>query len=184
MGSIDDLRKHRLSIAWKAWKVCRLHLWASSSTMKAKPETERHRMSIRFERGNKPDAFAVRTAVFMDEQGFENEFEPLDEIDSTIHVTMYAGDELVGCARVFPDTDDPARYVFGRLAVLPPYRKNGYGGLLLEESERCAREAGAREMHLHAQCYITGFYHAYGYAEYGDVELDEHVEHIWMKKAL
>ena len=111
-------------------------------------------MTIRFELGCKRDAFAVRTAVFMDEQGF------------------------------FPDAENPGRYIFGRLAVLPEHRKRGYGGLLLEESEARAHIAGAREMHLHAQCYITPFYESYGYESYGDVELDEHVEHIWMKKAL
>lgn len=141
-------------------------------------------MSIRFEHGNKVDAFAVRTAVFMDEQGFENEFEDLDDEASTIHVTAYADDELIGCARTFPDPDHPARYIFGRLAVLQNQRKHGYGSMILEESERLAREAGAQEMHLHAQCSVTSFYEAHGYASYGEVELDEHVEHIWMKKAL
>ena len=141
-------------------------------------------MTIRFELGCKRDAFAVRTAVFMDEQGFKNEFEDLDEEASTLHVTMYVDDELVGCARTFPDAENPGRYIFGRLAVLPEHRKKGYGGLLLEESEVRARIAGAREMHLHAQCCITPFYESYGYESYGDVELDEHVEHIWMKKAL
>ncbi|MFR4804764.1 MAG: hypothetical protein ACLT98_16490 [Eggerthellaceae bacterium] len=44
-----------------------------------------------------------------------------------------------------------------------------------------AREAGATEMHLHAQCRVTPFYERMGYAQYGPVELDEHVEHIWME---
>lgn len=146
--------------------------------------SERQHMGTRFERGNKHDAFAVRTAVFMDEQGFENEFEDLDDKDSTIHVTMYVDDELVGCARTFPDEQHAGRFIFGRLAVLPAHRKRGYGAALLEESERAACEEGAREIHLHAQCYITPFYEAHGYEQYGEVELDEHVEHIWMKKTL
>ena len=49
------------------------------------------------------DAFAVRRAVFMEEQGYENEFEPIDEDPSCIHVVLYAGKELAGCARVFPE---------------------------------------------------------------------------------
>ena len=39
-------------------------------------------------------------------------------------------------------------------------------------------------MHLHAQCRATPFYERRGYEQYGPVELDEHVEHIWMRKAL
>ena len=59
-----------------------------------------------------------------------------------------------------------------------------FGAALLAESERLAREAGATEMHLHAQCRVTPFYERMGYAQYGPVELDEHVEHIWMEKLL
>lgn len=141
-------------------------------------------MNMRFELGNKHDAFVVRTAVFMDEQGFENEFDAVDEAPSTVHVTLYSENALVGCARVFPSDDDQSRFIFGRLAVLPEHRKHGYGGLLLEQAEACVREAGGREMHLHAQCSVTPFYEGYGYERYGKIELDEHVEHIWMKKTL
>lgn len=66
----------------------------------------------------------------------------------------------------------------------PEARRGGFGAALLAESERLAREAGATEMHLHAQCRVTPFYGRMGYAQYGPVELDEHVEHIWMEKLL
>ena len=144
-------------------------------------------MEPRFKHGNFDDARIVRTRVFMEEQGFQDEFDDVDEMPSTIHVTAYLGDQLIGCARTFPDHDHPddaGRWVFGRLAVLPEARKAGLGAALLAESERLARESGATEMHLHAQCRVTPFYERTGYERYGNVELDEHVEHIWMKKAL
>lgn len=136
------------------------------------------------------DAKAVRTRVFMEEQGFCNEFGPEDEASEMIHVTLYGDGALLGCARVFPAAlepmldDAPGRWVFGRLAVLPEARKGGLGSRLLAESERLAREAGATEMHLHAQCSAQPFYEKAGYAAYGPIELDEHVEHQWMSKAL
>ena len=149
-------------------------------------------MEITFGQGAEAfeDAAAVRTRVFMEEQGFKNEFGPEDEASEMIHVTLYGDGVLLGCARVFPATlepvldDAPGRWVFGRLAVLPEARKGGLGSLLLAESERIAREAGATEMHLHAQCSAQPFYAKAGYAAYGPVELDEHVEHQWMAKAL
>ena len=145
-------------------------------------------MEYRFEQGNFADARIVRTRVFMEEQGFANEFDSLDEHPATLHVTLYdAEGALAGCARTFPDPehpDEPGRWVFGRLAVLPEARRGGFGAALLAESERLAREAGATEMHLHAQCRVTPFYERRGYEQYGPVELDEHVEHIWMRKAL
>ncbi len=139
-------------------------------------------MTLRFERGNKADAFAIRSKVFVEEQGFCDEFDDIDE--SALHVTLYEGDRLVGCARTFPDSDDPTHFIFGRLAVLPEARKKGFGALILEEAEEYARIEGASEMHLHAQCHAVPFYERFGYRSYGEVELDEHVEHIWMSKAL
>lgn len=143
-------------------------------------------MDIRFEQGSFDDARCVRERVFMEEQGFANEFDEIDDDPATVHVTLYADGELVGCARTFPDPDhpEPGRWVFGRLAVLPEYRHGGFGVALLTESERLAREAGATELHLHAQCRVTPFYERAGYEQYGPEELDEHVPHIWMRKAL
>lgn len=144
-------------------------------------------MTIRFERGNLMDARIVRTAVFIDEQGFESEFDDIDDDPNTIHVTAYDGEVLLGCARAFPDPDhpdEPGRWVFGRLAVLPEARHGGTGRALLAEAERLAGNAGATNIHLHAQCRVAPFYERAGYERYGSIELDEHVEHIWMKKSL
>ncbi len=144
-------------------------------------------METRFEQGNFDDARRVRMRVFMEEQGFENEFDDVDGDSATIHVTLYADGTLAGCARTFPDPDhpdEPGRWVFGRLAVVPEARKQGLGAALLAESERLARAGGATELHLHAQCNVASFYERVGYEQYGPVELDEHVEHIWMKKKL
>ena len=160
-------------------------------------------MAVRIERGNFEDARLVRERVFVEEQGFENEFDETDADPSTIHLTLYADGRLAGCARTFPDPDDPnaegstaplvamqdgaaarACWVFGRLAVLPEARRGGFGTLLLAEAERVARERGAASMRLHAQCRAAGFYERAGYEQYGPVELDEHVEHVWMRKPL
>lgn len=164
------------------------------------------------------DAQIVRERVFMDEQGFANEFEPLDEDACCVHVTAYDAGELIGCARIFPadaegqtfslpaeadgacgkgaadqdggrSADDRNagtchQWVFGRLAVLPFARKGGFGSAILAECERVAKERGATELHLHAQCNAAPFYEKNGYASYGPIELDEHVEHQWMRKAL
>ena len=91
-------------------------------------------LEYRFEQGNFADARIVRTRVFMEEQGFANEFDSLDEHPATLHVTLYdAEGALAGCARTFPDPehpDEPGRWVFGRLAVLPEARGGGLGAAL------------------------------------------------------
>lgn len=139
-------------------------------------------IDMRFEIGNKEDAFKIRTLVFIEEQGFDDEFDDID--DYATHITLYQGDTLIGCSRIFPSEEEPKHYIFGRLAVIPEERKKGLGNLLLEESERQAIKQGAREMRLHAQCRAQGFYEQAGYTAYGPIEFEEHVEHIWMKKEL
>lgn len=152
------------------------------------------------------DAFAVRRAVFMEEQGYENEFEPIDEDPSCIHVVLYAGRELAGCARVFPEElertlnpgmpQSPAcsldagvkqgeTYIMGRVAVMPTMRRRGLARELVRASERAAREAGARLIKLHAQEYIRDLYAAEGYEQISEVDYeDEGQPHLWMAKRL
>ena len=99
-------------------------------------------MEITFGQGAEAfeDAAAVRTRVFMEEQGFKNEFGPEDEASEMIHVTLYGDGVLLGCARVFPATlepmleDAPGRWVFGRLAVLPIGYADGFHRVLSNES--------------------------------------------------
>jgi len=58
------------------------------------------------------DAKAIRKAVFVEEQGFHNEFDRTD--DASLHIVAYDGDEPVGVCRVFP-----TRARHGPLAAWP-----------------------------------------------------------------
>lgn len=148
-------------------------------------------MDIAFERANNmEDAFKVREIVFMEEQGFKNEFENADSDPRMIHITAYADGELAGCARIFPsvmesglETED-GLWIFGRLAVLPEFRERGLGSRILKEAEAIAIENGASGIALHAQCNAQYFYNKNGYDAFGPIEFDEHVEHQWMRKSL
>ena len=69
---------------------------------------------------NQKDAFEIRKSVFVEEQGYENEF---DDIDNTCdYVTVYFDGNAVGTGRLFPDPAEPGTYIFGRIAVLKEYR--------------------------------------------------------------
>lgn len=133
----------------------------------------------------------VRTHVFVEEQGFSNEFDAIDRDPRTLEVVARdAQGEPAGCARVFPAELEPAvadadgRWVFGRLAVMPAHRRHRLGSRLLSFCEEQARRRGATEMYLHAQLAAIPFYEKAGYSPYGPIELDEHVEHRWMQKRL
>lgn len=156
--------------------------------------------------GQRDDAFAVRRAVFMDEQGYENEFDGIDEDAACLHVTLYVDGELAGCSRVFPEPlerelspDSPQSpacgydegvdrhevYLLGRVAVLPAFRRQGLASLITEASGAAAARAGARVCKLHAQEYVQDLYAKLGYEPISDVDYeDEGQPHIWMAKRL
>lgn len=135
-----------------------------------------------FTNGLPADAAAVRRAVFMDEQGFEDEF---DEVDArAVHIVAYVGETPAATCRVFADKRAGA-WTMGRLCVLASFRGQRLGAQTLVAAEKVAREHGARELRLHAQERKRGFYEHLGYAaETGDVELDEGVGHLWMSREL
>lgn len=125
------------------------------------------------------DARRIRQQVFIEEQGFEHEYDETDE--TAAHIVMYDGETAVATCRIFIDAAMGA-YVLGRLAVLKPYRGRHLGALTLGEAEKYVREQGGKSLSLHAQCRATDFYKKCGFESYGNVEYDEGCPHIWMKK--
>lgn len=126
------------------------------------------------------EARAIRTEVFMEEQGFKNEF---DEDDSRcIHAVIFADGMAAAAGRIFPPENGVC--VIGRIAVRKAFRGKDLGGktvLLLEEK---ARELGAETIALSAQCRVRGFYEKLGYSASGEVYSDEFCPHIHMEKRL
>ena len=137
-------------------------------------------MKIRIYEGIPDCAKEIRQKVFVEEQGFRDEF---DDIDKTAaHIIMFDEEERPAAAcRVFWDA---ARnmHIIGRLAVIKEYRGRNTGSAMLQEAERYIRQNGGRCAALHAQCRAAAFYQKSGFTEFGDADDEEGVPHIWMKK--
>lgn len=123
----------------------------------------------------------VRTTVFIEEQGFTNEFDDIDAY--ALHVTAYEEGKLIGCGRIYP-ADDSTTYHLGRLAILKEFRGKNFGSRLVAELEFEAKQHGAFCIKLDAQKQAMPFYESLGYVEYGEVHMDEHVEHVEMMKII
>ena len=139
-------------------------------------------MDLRIYLYNKPvsDVKALRTEVFIEEQGFVNEF---DEIDNrATHVLIYDGKTPVATGRLF--TDDNENYTIGRVCVKKEYRDKKLGKRVILALEEDARKAGGRTATVSAQCRVQGFYEKLGYSATDDLHDDEGVPHITMVKAL
>lgn len=128
------------------------------------------------------DWHLIREEVFMKEQGFQNEFDDIDQI--AVHLVLYHNDTPLGCGRIYPDAQDMQTWHLGRVCVLPQYRKDGMGKRLISALELEAKTRGAKQMILSAQLQAKPFYEKCGYEAYGDCYPDEHVLHQDMKKVL
>lgn len=127
-------------------------------------------------------AFMVREKVFIEEQGFQNELDEIDDI--ALHIVMYNADnEPVATCRIF-EGEEKQVFILGRLAVLKEYRGKGIGSNIINEAEQLVIEKGGKALILHSQCRAKDFYGKLGFIEYGEIGYDEGCPHIWMKKTL
>lgn len=127
------------------------------------------------------DVKAVRTEVFIQEQGFGEEF---DEIDHTaVHLLFYDKGVPMAVCRYYPG-ENKGEFLIGRVAIRKAYRKRQLGRRLMEAAEECIKADGGEKISLSAQLRVKGFYESCGYRASGAVYLDEGCEHILMEKNL
>ena len=111
---------------------------------------------------NQKDAYSVRLAVFVAEQKFENEFDDIDNICE--YVTLYDGDKCIATGRLFPDPKGTENtFVFGRIAVLKPYRGGHVGMSVIAALETAAKLKGGEKAILLAKGSAVGFYEKCGF---------------------
>ncbi|MBQ4100443.1 MAG: GNAT family N-acetyltransferase [Oscillospiraceae bacterium] len=122
------------------------------------------------------DAFFVRKTVFIDEQGFFDEFDLIDDIAH--HLVVLDNNKTIGTARIF--TEKEGEWHIGRVAVLKEYRNKGLGFKIMQKIHQKIYEIGGIKAELSAQCRASSFYEKLGYIKEGEIYLDEHCEHIKM----
>ncbi|MDR2514834.1 MAG: GNAT family N-acetyltransferase [Christensenellaceae bacterium] len=125
-------------------------------------------------------AYAVREAVFVREQGFAAEIEQ-DETDlRAAHALLIDEDgQPAGTARLF--IDEEGYWHIGRVCVLKEKRGKHLGDLLMRMVLDKALRAGAKHFRLGAQADKLPFYEKYGFWPYGEPYLDEGVPHLHME---
>jgi predicted GNAT family N-acyltransferase len=126
-------------------------------------------------------AFELRREVFVLEQGVAAELE-IDTLDaSATHLVAMVDETVVGTLRVLQQ-DGVAK--IGRVAVRAAARGTGIGARLMERAAAIARERGYREIVLHAQVSVAGFYRRLGYVEEGETFEEAGIPHVAMRKTI
>jgi predicted GNAT family N-acyltransferase len=127
-----------------------------------------------------PEVAALRTRVFVEEQGVPPEIEGDDADAAAVHaLSRDEAGRVVATGRLI-ERDGVA--VIGRMATEPAARGRGYGAAVLTELQRQALVRGHRSVELHAQVTARGFYERAGYAAVSGEYEEAGIVHVTMRR--
>ena len=125
---------------------------------------------------------ALRTRVFVGEQGVPPEIEQDAADEDAVHVFSRDGSgALVATGRLLVRGSSA---VIGRMAADAPVRGRGHGAAVLEELHRQAVQRGVTMVELHAQVAARRFYERAGYLAVGEEYEEAGIRHITMRRRL
>ena len=129
-------------------------------------------------------ARAVRSAVFIEEQGIAHD-EEWDALDAdAVHAVVFNRLGVpVGTGRLLREPQAGTARI-GRMAVDRALRGGGAGRLLIEALQQAAAGRGDRRVVLSAQRSAEGFYRRLGYAPVGQPYDEVGIPHIGMQRDL
>lgn len=127
------------------------------------------------------DAKQIREEVFVEEQGFQQEFDATDS--EAVHLVWYEAGEAAATCRYYAG-EEKGIYWLGRLAVRRKFRGRHIGGKILSAAEEEICRKGGTAIHLSSQVRAKEFYVKCGYHAMGEEYMDEYCPHVEMKKKL
>ena len=128
---------------------------------------------------DRKDLIDIRTKVFINEQMVppDLEWDGYDK-DCWQVIAKTESGQSIGTARMLYDGH------IGRMAVLPDFRKQGVGKMLLEALEKIALIQGIPTVILYAQTSAIDFYKKQGYTITSEEFMDAGIPHVTMEKKL
>jgi predicted N-acetyltransferase YhbS len=96
---------------------------------------------------------------------------PYDLLPATRHVGAFDGEQVVGCATVFPEPydDQPLAWQLRGMAVDPARQGEGIGGLVLVAAVDLAVAGGAALLWARGRVSALSFYSRHGWEPVGEV---------------
>jgi len=125
---------------------------------------------------------ALRTRVFVEEQGVPAEIEQDAADETAVHaISRDPAGRVVATGRLLVNGTTAT---IGRMAAEASVRGRGHGAAVLAELHRQAVLRGVTEVELHAQVNARRFYERAGYSAVGEVYQEAGIDHITMRRAL
>lgn len=127
-----------------------------------------------------PCAEKIRTEVFVNEQGFKDEFDDVDSM--AFHAVIFVKGKAAATGRLFGNPSESMH--IGRIAVMKEYRGMSLGSAVIAILERKAIALGCTKTELSSQVRVKSFYEKLGYKCEGEEYPDQFCPHIKMTKNL
>lgn len=127
--------------------------------------------------------FAIRRAVFVEEQGVSQALEFDARDDDARHLLALRDGVPLGTLRL-RWLDEGRTAKIERVAVLARERGGGVGYALLDAALALAQASGAREAGLYAQTGAQAFYAKLGFVAFGPAFDEDGIPHIAMRRRL
>ena len=108
------------------------------------------------------EAKTIREKVFMEEQGFKNEFDEYDEM--VPHAVLSMEGCAVATGRLLLG-ERSGVFIIGRVAVLPEYRGGHLGAPIMLALDQEARRVGGKRISMTAHCRASGVIQTVGNRE-------------------
>ena len=131
---------------------------------------------------DRPEIAALRTRVFVEEQGVPPEIEQDAADETAVHaLSRDAAGRVVATGRLLVRG---TAATIGRMATDASVRGRGHGSAVLEELHRQAALRGVTEVELHAQVSARRFYERVGYTAVGEIYDEAGIAHVTMIREL
>ena len=97
------------------------------------------------------------------------------------HLMGWEGAELAAYSRIVPPGRSFDEASVGRVVSSRMFRRQGLGQQLMNKSIEVAAQLGYKVLTIEAQYYLLRFYQSFGFKEFGEIYLEDGIEHVHMK---
>ena len=126
------------------------------------------------------DSVDIRNEVFVNEQGFTEEFDTDDK--TALHLVAFIDNIAVATCRIIEMKNNA--YAIGRVAVRFTFRGKGVGSAIVSAAEQLIKNSNGKEVFIHSQLRAVPFYERLGYVSNGDYDEEEGCPHCMMIKKI
>ena len=125
----------------------------------------------------------LRVAVFVVEQNcVYQDIDGEDLVGENRHLLAWRDGELIACARILKQPDEPV--VIGRVIVAPQARGEKLGNRLMEQAlKSCVTHWPGSEIYLGAQAHLQAFYEQFGFVAVSDIYEEDGIPLVGMARS-